>query len=204
MTNKIILLDSSETILKVIELAVEKYELDVFSYPNIEEVIKSVSPNRSDIVIIESNIIDNKIEIKKLVEISKLVLLKGSLEKREDKFFFDIGFLKILSKPFNSLDLERVLSDLEVNSKFKELPLGDVGDKLTSNNEETNIIISKICDAMEEQDSQFKCTISKVVKSCIEKELPLLVENYCRESLKSTIQKVLRQEIQNINKDLYS
>ena len=61
MTNKIILLDSSETILKVIELAVEKYELGVFSYPTIEEVIKSVSPNRADIVIIESNIIDNKI-----------------------------------------------------------------------------------------------------------------------------------------------
>ena len=97
MSNKIILLNSSETILKVIELAVETYEIDVLSCSEVEEVINSVSPNKSDIVVIESNIIDNKIEIRKIAEISKLLLLKGSLEKREMISFFLISVFQKLS-----------------------------------------------------------------------------------------------------------
>ncbi len=204
MSNKIILLNSSETILKVIELAVETYEIDVLSYSEVEEVINSVSPNKSDIVVIESNIIDNKIEIRKIAEISKLLLLKGSLEKRDDKFFLDLGFSKIISKPFNAIDLEQVLSDLGVRSKFKNLSTNDAEDSLISSDDKTSVTINKICDAIGEKDSYFNSKILEIVKSCLEKELPLLVEDYCRKSLKSTIQKVLHQEIQNINKDFYS
>ena len=102
------------------------------------------------------------------------------------------------------MDLEQVLSDLELDQNLKNLSTNDAEDSLISSDDKTSVTINKICDAIGEKDSYFNSKILEIVKSCLEKELPLLVEDYCRKSLKSTIQKVLHQEIQNINKDFYS
>lgn len=124
MKNKVLLIDDSVTIHRVIDLSIdlEKYDLvKVFSQ---EAAFSKLKELNFDFILMDNklentNIADYAKEIKSLQPVAKLILLVGAFDKIDADYITNLGAEDFLVKPFDSQSLNTKLTLSEAVKQMK-------------------------------------------------------------------------------------
>ena len=129
MVCRILVVDDSAAIPKVIRIAFSKYEVDVRAAASHVEALSELQEQKADLLIVDAgmfdqNIVDELQRIQRHADDAPCILLSGSHEKLDTDALERASFRHMLRKPFEASDItglaERVLGERLQKMEFKE------------------------------------------------------------------------------------
>lgn len=128
MNRKVLLIDDSITIHRVIDLSIDEEKFDIEKAFSSEEANSKITSFSPDIILLDNKLDNTRIEdyvreIKGMIPAAKIILLVGAFDNFEDSDAEKIGADDYLVKPFNSGSLDDKLSAL---SEFKEQHVDEI------------------------------------------------------------------------------